>query len=450
MTWLWSRFKGKSAQSAREKRVLDEAPAPMAWIWSGFKGELLQSESEKRALREAPAPMAWIWSGYKGELPQSESEKQLLLERCALMTSVRPQPAAETAQSIGEQRASSEAPSFAPAQSELKETLPQIQEWPPGPLRVSSDEERPRPVGRDSAAPTKIAKAEKWRSPWLLTGAAAIVVLALAVGVGGGFLSGDKAAAPQNTKAASTTSIGPKAVSPAPKTGAVQQQVGEASTNAPKGAPEAPAGEASPALTNDAPARAETIDTTTGAETPPIAPAPAARAASEIAATEAQPDKAATTPPQPVGGASGESTRLEAPVDLPAANSGVEAKLSRFLQVASNKSGEFDLDRISFDAANAALSASSAQQLQNVAKVLAAFPDTTIAINAYAQRNGKKPNLKLPWERANAVLRELARNGVDKSRMTTQIFKRPHPAEGGDAEEGPRQKPRISLTVTRR
>ena len=89
------------------------------------------------------------------------------------------------------------------------------------------------------------------------------------------------------------------------------------------------------------------------------------------------------TPAQPVGGANNDFTRVKLPndIELSVPNSGLEAKLLEFLKQASNKSGEFDLDSISFGATNATLSPSSSEQLKNVAKIVRAYPTARIAIN---------------------------------------------------------------------
>jgi K(+)-stimulated pyrophosphate-energized sodium pump len=82
---------------------------------------------------------------------------------------------------------------------------------------------------------------------------------------------------------------------------------------------------------------------------------------------------------------------------------------------------------------------------------LKAYPTAKIVINSYTDNLGEKAhNLRLSRERANHVLRELARIGVDKSRMTAQGFGDDHPVASNDSEEGRMQNRRISLYVTRK
>ena len=137
-------------------------------------------------------------------------------------------------------------------------------------------------------------------------------------------------------------------------------------------------------------------------------------------------------------------------VELRILESGVENQLLAFLEQASPDSGEFNLDRISFDRAKSTLQSSLQEQLQNLAKILKAYPNTRIAINSYTDDRGNKArNLKLSRERANNVLRELVRMGVDKSRMTAQGLGDNHSIASNNSEEGRRQNRRISLSVTR-
>lgn len=159
------------------------------------------------------------------------------------------------------------------------------------------------------------------------------------------------------------------------------------------------------------------------------------------------------TPAQPLGGANNDFTRIKLPndIELSVPNSGLETKLLEFLKRASNKSGEFDLDRISFGATNAILSLSSSEQMQNVAKILTAFPITRIAINAVAAKaTNRVPSLRLSRARANRVLGELARHGVDKSLMVVRVYADNPTTRPSGLEESQREGQRISLTVTKR
>ncbi len=127
----------------------------------------------------------------------------------------------------------------------------------------------------------------------------------------------------------------------------------------------------------------------------------------------------------------------------------MEAKLAGFFEQASNKTGEFDLDKISFDPAKAALSPSSSEQLQNVAKILNAYPKTKVSVSAYVGPSANSTSsLKLSRARLNSVIRELSRVGY-KAPVTAQIYKRMPIRSSNRPGEAQGQELRISLTVTK-
>ena len=463
MAWLWSQFKAEFPQSDEERRALDEAPAPMAWLWSQFKAELPQSEGERRALDETPAPMAWLWSQFKAELPQSDGERRVLDETPAPMAWLWSQFKAELPQSDGERRALDETPApMAWLWSQFKAELPQSEEerrardellraipgYTPPKSRHSDEASRssldlppakePSKAERETiAASPTMAKAGRSRSLWLLAVAAVLTIAGVAWRLVVVPHSSDKvslatqeevrASGNGDTNLRGSQEIAPaqaQKTSPAAETDITRTGANETSTEPPEDAHGASKQEMS-----------------------------STRSAAESAPQERTEGEGMATPAQPVGGANNDFNRIKLPngIELRVPNSGLETKLLEFLKQASNKSGEFDLDRISFGATNAILSPSSSEQLQNVAKILRAYPITRIAINAFAANatNGAS-GLRLSRSRANSVLGELARSGVDKSRMVVRVYGGNRNARSSGLEEGQRKDQRISLTVTRR
>jgi outer membrane protein OmpA-like peptidoglycan-associated protein len=158
-------------------------------------------------------------------------------------------------------------------------------------------------------------------------------------------------------------------------------------------------------------------------------------------------------PANNTGDIRGDVVRAKLPngVELNTSKSGVEGELLGFLEHGSQESGEFILDEISFARGNKTLKSSSREQLKNIAKILKAYPNTEIVINGYTDNLGEKAhNLKLSRERASYVLQELARIGVDKSRMTAKGLGDDHPVASNDSEEGRTRNRRISIYVTRK
>jgi outer membrane protein OmpA-like peptidoglycan-associated protein len=158
-------------------------------------------------------------------------------------------------------------------------------------------------------------------------------------------------------------------------------------------------------------------------------------------------------PANNTGAIRGDIVRAKLPngVELNTSKSGVEGELLGFLEHGSQESGEFILDEISFAGGDKTLKSSSQEQLKNIAKILKAYPNTEIVINGYTDDLGKKAhNLRLSRERASYVLHELARIGVDKSRMTAKGFGDDHPVASNNSEEGRMRNRRISIYVTRK
>ena len=302
-------------------------------------------------------------------------------------------------------------------------------------LQLSPGGEAATPVSRPNAMPTNKPRAKSSRLSWLWAAAAIIATAGAAWRVG--FVphsSNEVALSPKEEARPSTsgdTNIGPPEgtapaqagkISPAPQKETAQTGASEASINLPEGAPATPIQEMF-----STPAR-------------------------EPMAQGHQEAGSIMTPAQTARGAGDDFTQIKLPngIELTVPSFGVETKLLGFLKQASNKSGEFDLDRISFDATNATLSPSSSEQLQNVAKILKAYPNTRIAINAYVDNAGNRTSgLRRSRERANSVLREFARIG-DKSRITAHVYGGNRVTRSSSSEEGQRRDQRISLTVTRR
>ena len=315
--------------------------------------------------------------------------------------------------------------------------LPALEnEVPRSSLQLSREEEAPKPVSRMDAMPIKEPRARSSRLLWVSAAVAIIATAGMAWRVGvvprstnESLLSSKKEALP-STSSESGTNIEPPEgtapaqagkISPAPQNETARMGASEASTKPPEGAPTTLPREMS--------------------STP--ATVPVAQGQQEAGNV--------VTPAQTAGAHRDDFTqvKLQNGIELTVPSSGLETKLLGFLTQGSSKSGEFDLDGISFDAANATLSPSSLEQLQNVVKILKAYPNTRIAINAYVYKaNNRAYGLRLSRERTNSVLRELARIGY-KSRITVQVYEGNLVTRSSGSEEGQRVDQRISLTVTK-
>lgn len=132
---------------------------------------------------------------------------------------------------------------------------------------------------------------------------------------------------------------------------------------------------------------------------------------------------------------------------------GMETGLLAFLENKTKPAAKiawFDFDRVSFDKGKTALQPSSREQLQNIAKILSAFPNVKAIIGGRTDNLGNATaNKRLSKARADFVLRELTQMGVDPSRLEVKGYGGNYPIATNDDEEGRAKNRRISLGVIR-
>jgi outer membrane protein OmpA-like peptidoglycan-associated protein len=135
-----------------------------------------------------------------------------------------------------------------------------------------------------------------------------------------------------------------------------------------------------------------------------------------------------------------------------AAKDGIESQVVSFIEDASkvvDKTTWFNFDRLLFDTGKSTLQASSQEQLINMAEILKAFPKVKLKIGGYTDNVGDpKANLKLSQDRANTVMAELVKLGVDKARLSAEGYGEQHPVGDNNTEEGRQQNRRIAVRVT--
>ena len=130
---------------------------------------------------------------------------------------------------------------------------------------------------------------------------------------------------------------------------------------------------------------------------------------------------------------------------------GVENKLVDWIESSNpvDKTTWFDFDRLLFATNSATLDPASHEQLSNVAAILKAYPKVKIKLGGYTDNTGDPAaNLKLSGDRANNVMAELVKLGVDPSRLEAQGYGEEHPVGDNKTEEGRALNRRISLRVT--
>jgi K(+)-stimulated pyrophosphate-energized sodium pump len=110
----------------------------------------------------------------------------------------------------------------------------------------------------------------------------------------------------------------------------------------------------------------------------------------------------------------------------------------------------FDFDRLTFDSGSATLRPESREQLDNIAAILAAYPNVRINITASTDDVGSRErNLELSQARADSVKTALVARGVSVDRLTTQGIGE-QTASGDNSESARARNRRAALQVTQK
>lgn len=109
----------------------------------------------------------------------------------------------------------------------------------------------------------------------------------------------------------------------------------------------------------------------------------------------------------------------------------------------------FEFDRLNFDTGgDHLLQLSSQEQLENIAKILRAYPNVHALVGCYTDTQGDPAaNLKLSQDRANVVMAQLVALGVDSSRLDAKGYGSEHPVGDNSAVDGRAANRRIALRV---
>jgi outer membrane protein OmpA-like peptidoglycan-associated protein len=186
-----------------------------------------------------------------------------------------------------------------------------------------------------------------------------------------------------------------------------------------------------------------------------IEPAPPQQAAPSVVAAPPKEtmEPRATTEPTPAPPDGYATKNLPNGVELTISKSGVEAKLLAFIENEAKRSkiAWFDLDRLTFEKGETKPLASSKEQLQNVAKILVAYPRVKAIIGSHTDNLGAAvTNRTLSKARAMFVRRELRQMGVGASRLQAKGYGESDPVATNATDEGRAKNRRISLGVVRK
>jgi len=107
----------------------------------------------------------------------------------------------------------------------------------------------------------------------------------------------------------------------------------------------------------------------------------------------------------------------------------------------------FNADQFQFDTAKSGLRSDA--QLNNIAAVMKACPNTHLTIAGYTDNVGSEPsNEQLSKDRANAVAAQLVADGVSRDRITCEGYGEKDPIADNDTENGRAQNRRVAMQLT--
>jgi outer membrane protein OmpA-like peptidoglycan-associated protein len=105
-------------------------------------------------------------------------------------------------------------------------------------------------------------------------------------------------------------------------------------------------------------------------------------------------------------------------------------------------------DRISFDFNSAMVKPEMRKQLEEVARILNAYPSTVIGVFGHTDNVGSaQVNQRLSEQRAESVVESLESFGVARARMQPRGFGYNQPIASNDTEEGRAQNRRVEIRI---
>lgn len=139
-------------------------------------------------------------------------------------------------------------------------------------------------------------------------------------------------------------------------------------------------------------------------------------------------------------------------VELDAYKGGIEDRLIAFLNDPTAEAGKdnwFDFNDLNFKLGTAEILPESRKELDNITKILKAYPKVKIKVGGYTDKTGAEPaNKKISKERAEAVSKELTASGVGKQVTGAEGYGSEFAKYPADAPETDRVKDRrVSISV---
>jgi OmpA-OmpF porin, OOP family len=135
-----------------------------------------------------------------------------------------------------------------------------------------------------------------------------------------------------------------------------------------------------------------------------------------------------------------EYNKFEAPAE--------SGKVTYDLDIKYDPPKTFTLEDVFFETGKSVLRAESNNALNDLVEVMKLKPGLVIEISGHTDNVGSpESNLKLSFDRANAVKNYLVQHGISASRLTTKGFGDTQPAATNDTEEGKQKNRRTEVRI---
>lgn len=145
------------------------------------------------------------------------------------------------------------------------------------------------------------------------------------------------------------------------------------------------------------------------------------------------------------------SISLPGGAEISAAAGSFTDRMAKYLGGSGAANERFTFDNVNFATGSANLTQESMSQLENLSKIMAAYPKTTIRVEGHTDNTGNADSNKtLSNQRALAVKHALSQLGVSNDRVDAVGKGQDEPTASNDTEEGRLQNRRVDVVVTGR
>ncbi len=126
------------------------------------------------------------------------------------------------------------------------------------------------------------------------------------------------------------------------------------------------------------------------------------------------------------------------------------SQMMDFIKGGFKGDGNFRFNNLTFDTGSAAISGETGAEVDNLAAILAAYPNVKVHVTGHTDNTGDAAkNMTLSQARANAVKGRLMGKGIAGTRITTKGMGDSDPAASNDTEEGRKQNRRIEVSIVK-